>query len=157
MTRRVLLIVGVTYLSVSLIASAVIVFVLSHRTDYSRLPKHEVFQTVWRVPVPQDVHRLHIAGYGMGGSASVWMRIDAPADTLKRLMGTNPLITRGEFWRQYAGGNGADARAVGWYDIQRLPSPQFYAFDRSSGGQGWYGLAAADFQQGRLYVFANVL
>ncbi len=125
--------------------------------DYSQLPKVEVFQRVWRRPVPDAISDLRIAGHGAGMGHQVCMRFKAPPATMRDLIAGSSSISAEEFVHWSYDRTGHDSNAIGWDEIASIKKPTFYLFDASQNGLGWYGAMALDGRTGLLFLTAEVL
>jgi hypothetical protein len=128
-----------------------------HEVDYGKLPPAQVFQLVWKRPLPTSVQEIRCAGHSSGQSANVWMRLRAPQETIKALVGASERISREEFQMYCSGREKKDSATIGWDATRSLDGTEYLHFDATSAQAGWYGVMAVHRRKGILYLFAEVL
>lgn len=150
--------VGLIILITPIVAAVVVLYAFRGAVtrDYSTVPKPQIFQWVWRRPVPAGVTNLRVAGHQGGLSGDVWMRVAAPRATLRGLVGKNDRWTASDFASWTAPAH-PDAWKVGWDEVARIHRPAYYEFDASTGGAGWCGAMVVDWERGVLYLRAGLL
>jgi hypothetical protein len=125
--------------------------------DYGALPAAQVYQRVFRRPVPQGVSDLKVAGQGFGQGHQVWMRFQATDQEINSLARRDEKISASEFcdWVPPALFQSPEARAVGLDQVLRLSKPEYFHFSSVENGVGWYGVLVVDRE--RHLVFANAV
>lgn len=132
--------------------------------DYSKLPPRDVFQRVCNEPVPSGVSGIRTSGNGLMQGHTVWMRFHATSaaiDVFVSRRGERALTAADFSSRTRFEDEGeptrSEKRKVGWDEIATTDRPEFYNFDATHGGQGWFGVMAVDRKRGLVWVYAGVL
>ncbi len=130
-------------------------------SDLGHKPPAQVFQKVFRMPVPAGVSNLKIAGESHL-SGVVWMRfqvkdVHATMTAFKK----NLTLPAGE--REDASLlpskpeiNSDYAKAVGWADVLRIKNPECYQLSPNPPA-GWFGILVVDRKRKTIYVHGSLL
>lgn len=161
--RQTLLAFGLTIIGLVIVILCLKVD-LDRRADLGNKSAAFVFRTVLRCGVPTGISNLKIAGTSsMAGEVWIRFRSQNVHAVLTALRNTNGLTTTGPApspddiampsVATWSNANDRYKDAVGWQAIKSVKKPEYYGYEWSPQGQGWFGIIAVDRQHGDFYIY----